>query len=391
MVDTVRLTATCAFGLESIVARELRALGYEDLQVDRGRVGFTAPLNAICRANLWLRCADRVLLTLGEFPARTFDELFDQTTALPWADWIPEDAEFPVIGKSVKSQLSSVPACQGVVKKAVVEALSRVYGRTLFEESGARYRVQISLLKDTATLTLDTSGDGLHRRGYRDVSAPAPLRETLAAALVYLSNWRPTWTLADPCCGSGTIPIEAAMIGRNMAPGAQRSFDALRWRAVPRRLWTQALEEADDLARPSQKLEIWGSDLAPEAIALCHRHAGRAGFKEEDLRFEVRPLAEFASPRHYGYVVCNPPYGERLGDLRTAEELYRQMGRVFPKLRDWSYAVLTPHEAFERLFGRRATHRRKLYNGTIQCWLYQYFGPKPPGRSASATSPPDTR
>lgn len=379
MADMVRLTATCAFGLEAIVARELRALGYQELAMDRGRVGFSGPPSAICRANLWLRCADRVLLTIGEFQARSFDELFDQTTALPWADWIPEDAEFPVIGKSVKSQLSSVPACQGVVKKAVVEALGRVYGRTHFEETGSRYRIQISLLKDVATLTLDTSGDGLHRRGYRDVSAPAPLRETLAAAIVYLSNWLPTWPLADPCCGSGTIPIEAAMIGRNMAPGATRRFDARSWRALPRRLWAEALQEADDLARPGQKLQIRGSDISPEAIALCQRHAGRAGLQPGDIQFEVLPLAQFAAPRRYGYVVCNPPYGERLGDVRTAEELYRQMGRVFPKLRDWSYVVLTPHEAFERLFGRPATHRRKMYNGAMKCWLYQYFGPRPPG------------
>lgn len=379
MPDTVRLTATCAFGLESIVAQELRALGYDDLTVDRGHVDWTAAPDAICRANLWLRCADRVLLQIGQFEARTFDELFDQTTALPWGDWIPEDAEFPVIGKTVKSQLAAVSACQGVVKKAVVEALAPVYGRTRFEETGPRHRIQIALLKDVATLTLDTSGDGLHRRGYRDVSAPAPLRETLAAAMVYLSNWHPTWPLADPTCGSGTIPIEAAMIGRNMAPGAMRSFDALRWPKVPRQLWTEALEEADDLARPDHKLHIWGSDISPEAIALCHRHRDRAGLEPDAIRFEVMPLGKFTQPNRYGYLVCNPPYGERLGDLATAEQLYRQMGQVFPKLRDWSYAILTPHEEFERLFGARATHRRKVYNGGLKCWLYQYFGPKPPG------------
>lgn len=384
MAEIVQLTATCAFGLESIVARELKALGYEDLKVDRGRVGFSGPLNAICRANLWLRCADRVLLTVGEFEARTFDELFDQTAALPWAEWIPEAAEFPVIGKSVKSQLSSVPACQGIVKKAVVTALSGAYGRERFEETGPRYRIQIALLKDVATLTLDTSGSGLHRRGYRDISAPAPLRETLAAAMVYLSNWQATWPFADPCCGSGTIPIEAAMIARNMAPGTERTFDALRWDTLPRRLWTEALEEADALARPDQKLEIWGSDISQEAVLLSKHHASRAGFKEGELRFQLRPLAELQSPRHYGYVVCNPPYGERLGDLRSAEELYRQMGRVFPRLRDWSCVILTPHEEFEKLFGFRATHRRKMYNGSMKCWLYQYFGPRPPGAHQTA-------
>lgn len=378
MPSSVRLIATCAFGLESIVAHELRALGYADLQVDRGRVAFSGPLAAICRANLWLRCADRVQLQMGEFEARTFDELFDQTAALPWADWLPEEAEFPVIGKSVKSQLSSVPACQSIVKKAVVTALSRQYHRNQFAETGPRYRIQVALLKDVATLTLDTSGEGLHKRGYRDVSAPAPLRETLAAALVYLSNWHPDYIFADPCCGSGTIPIEAAMIGRNIAPGTERSFDALRWPALPRELWTQALDEADGLARHDQKLEIWGSDISDEAIALSRHHAVRAGFKVGELHFKVRPLSAFYSDQQYGYIVCNPPYGERLGDLKSAEALYRQMGQVFPKLRNWSYLILTPHEQFEKLFRARATRRRKLYNGAMRCWLYEYFGPRPP-------------
>ena len=377
MTSPLELIATCTFGLESIVAAELRALGYEDLQVERGRVRFAGPAGAICRANLWLRCADRVLLQVGQFPARSFDELYDQANALPWADWLSEDALFPVIGKSVQSQLSSVPACQGIVKKAVVDALSGRYGRTQFEETGARHRIQVALLKDTATLTLDTSGDGLHRRGYRDVSAPAPLRETLAAAMVYLSHWKPEFILADPCCGSGTIPIEAAMIGRNIAPGAQRSFDAFRWPTVPRELWAEALEEADDLARPGERLRIWGSDISPEAIELSKHHAGRAGF-EDGIDFEVRPLADFKTHHKYGYVVCNPPYGERLGDLQSAEALYREMGVVFPKLRDWSWLVLTPHEGFEALFDAPATHRRKLYNGAIKCWLYQFFGARPP-------------
>ena len=377
MTPPLELIATCTFGLESIVAEELRALGYKDLTVERGRVRFRGPASAICRANMWLRCADRVLLVMGEFPALTFDELYDGTTALPWGEWLPEDAEFPVTGKSVKSQLSSVPACQGIVKKAAVDALTREYGATQFDETGVRYRIQVSLLKDTALLTLDTSGEGLHKRGYRDVSAPAPLRETLAAAMVHLSHWRAGSTFADPCCGSGTIPIEAAMIGRNIAPGTLRSFDAFRWDLVPRELWSEALEEADDLARSEQELHITGSDISPEAIELAQHHAVRAGVKE-GLRFRVRPLADFKPPGKYGYVICNPPYGERLGDLRAAEALYREMGTVFQRLRDWSWFALTPHEEFERLFGARATHRRKLYNGGILCWLYQYFGPRPP-------------
>ena len=389
MTPPLTLFATCTFGLEAVVGAELRALGYDDLQVERGRVRFTGDASAICRANMWLRCADRVQLVMGQFPARTFDELYDHTTALPWPDWLPEDALFPMDGKSIQSQLSSVPACQKIAKKAVVDCLARVYHRERFHETGARYRIQVALLKDTATLTLDTSGDGLHRRGYRDVSAPAPLRETLAAAMVFLSHWQPDFVFADPCCGSGTIPIEAAMIGRNIAPGTMRSFDAFRWPAVPRKLWSQALEEADDVAKPTRRLRIWGADISPEAIELARHHADRAGFGDA-IEFETRPLADFKTHHKYGYVVCNPPYGERLGDVSEAEALYREMGVVYKRLRDWSWATLTPHENFEDLFGVVATHRRKLYNGAMRCWLYQYLGARPPrGAPRDAASPPD--
>jgi putative N6-adenine-specific DNA methylase len=379
-MPSVNLLATCTFGLESVVADELRALGYDDLRVERGRVGFTAPDSAICRANMWLRCADRVLLVMGEFTARTFDELFDQTTVLPWEEWLPEDALFPVEGKSVQSQLSSVPACQSITKKAIVEAMTRAYGRSRFEESGQRYRIQVALLRDKVTLTLDTSGEGLHRRGYRDQSAPAPLRETLAAAMVRLSHWQPEYILADPCCGSGTIPIEAAMMGRNIAPGTLRSFDAFRWDTLPRKLWSDALEEADDLAQPARRLRIWGADISAEAIELSAHHAVRAGVGDA-LELTARPLAEFKTHHKYGYLIANPPYGERLGSQREAEALYREMGDVFRGLREWSWAVLTPHEGFEALARFEATHRRKLYNGAMRCWLYQHFGPRPPGGS----------
>ncbi|MCE5217705.1 class I SAM-dependent RNA methyltransferase, partial [bacterium] len=298
--------------------------------------------------------------------------------SLAWADWIPRDGEFPVVGKSVKSKLTSVPACQSIVKKAVVDSLAQRYGQEHFEETGPRFRIQVSLLRDVATITLDTSGTGLHKRGYRDLSAPAPLRETLAAAIIYLSHWQPGYILADPCCGSGTLLIEAALIGRNIAPGTLRTFDAFKWPSLPRRVWTESLEEADDLARNDQRLRLWGSDISEEAIGLARHHAARAGF-EEDLELEQKPLVDFRTHHKYGYLVCNPPYGERLGDLQEAEALYREMGQVFPRLRDWSWFVLTPHEAFETLFGAPATHRRKLYNGRIKCTLYQYFGPKPPG------------
>jgi len=375
------LIATCAFGLEALVADELRKLGYEDITVDRGKVSFEAGLEGICRANIWLRCADRVQVCMGQFSATTFDELFDQTAALPWADWLPEDAEFPVDGKSIKSQLSSVPACQAVTKKAVVTAMTRRYGREQFPETGPRFRIQVALLKDTVTLTLDTTGEGLHKRGYRDLTAQAPLRETLAAAMIYLSHWEPEYILADPCCGSGTIPIEAAMIGRNIAPGTQRSFDAFRWACIPRQLWSEAIEEADDLAEPDKPLRVWGSDISADVLSLAHRHAERAGVADT-VEFTQRPLQEFKTHHKYGYLLANPPYGERLGDVQQAEALYRDLGQVYSRLKLWSCLTLTPHERFEKLFGARATYRRKLYNGRIQCWLYQFFGPKPPGLTA---------
>lgn len=378
MSATVNLTATCSFGLESLVAAELRRLGYEELRVDRGAVHWRAGMEAIARANLWLRCADRVLVEMGSFRATTFDELFDGVASLPWANWLPEDAEFPVSGKSVASQLSSVPACQSIAKKAIVGALGRHYGRERFDESGPRFRVQVALRKDVATLTLDTSGSGLNRRGYRDLSAPAPLRETLAAAMVMLSHWQPGFILADPCCGSGTLVIEAGLIGRNIAPGSLRSFDAFKWPCVGRKVWAEAMEEADDLAQPDRRLRLWASDIDPEALRLARHHAERAGL-EADIEFAQRPVAEFATRHKYGYLLCNPPYGERLGDLQSAEQLYHELGQVYAHLRDWSCLALTPHEGFEALFGREATHRRRMFNGRIRCTLYQFFGPRPPG------------
>ena len=377
MSTTISLAAICSFGLESLVAGELRRLGYTDLRVERGAVYWCAGVEAIARANLWLRCADRVLVVLGSFEATTFDELFEGVRALPWADWLPEDAEFPVSGKSVASQLASVPACQSVTKKAIVEALGHQYGRQHFEETGPRFRIQLALRKNRATLTLDTSGSGLHRRGYRDLAAPAPLRETLAAAMVLLSHWQPDFILADPCCGSGTLVIEAGLIGRNIAPGSLRTFDAFKWPCVGRKVWADALEEADDLAQPQRPLRLWASDIDPAALQLARHHAQRAGLQTE-IEFAQRPAAQFATKHRYGYLLCNPPYGERLGDVQAAEQLYRELGQVYARLRDWSLLALTPHEGFEALFGREATHRRRLYNGRIRCTLYQYFGPRPP-------------
>ena len=371
------LIATAAFGLESEVAYELRKLGYEDQQVEGGRITFRGDVHAIARANLWLRTADRVQLRLGEFPARTFDELYDQVRALPWADILPEDACFPVDGKSVKSQLSSVPAVQGVVKKAIVDAMAARYKRTILPETGARYRCQVALLKDVATLTIDTTGDGLHKRGYRPIVAPAPLKETLAAGLILVSRWHPDRPFADPLCGSGTIPLEAAMIGLNRAPGRYRTFDAEAWPLVPAEVWAEARKEADDLLVRDRKLSIVGSDLSPEAVKLARFHAEQAGLSEH-VRFEVKPVKDFRPEGEYGFIITNPPYGERLGEEKEVEQLYREMGQAFAQAPTWSAFVLTSFERFEHFYGKPAAKKRKLYNGRIRCDLYQYPGPRRP-------------
>ncbi|NLN06881.1 MAG: class I SAM-dependent RNA methyltransferase [Firmicutes bacterium] len=374
----IELIATAAFGLEAVVAAELKELGYKDQLVENGRVTFYGDEAAICRTNLWLRSADRVLVKMGEFEAVTFDELFEGTKALPWSEWLPRDAAFPVTGKTVKSKLFSVPDCQAIVKKAVVEKMKQAYRQSWFPESGACFKIEVAILKDRATLTLDTSGAGLHKRGYRELTAAAPLRETLAAALVRLSKWPPERVLADPFCGSGTIPIEAAMLALNIAPGGKRSFSAENWPRIPERLWRLARQEAEDLACRERKVRILGTDIDEKVLRLARHHARKAGL-ENMIHFQRMPFSAFRFRYKYGYLLCNPPYGERLGEVREAENIYRELGRLLLEhLPTWSCFVLTSHKGFERLFGRPATKKRKLYNGRIECHYYQYFGPEPP-------------
>ncbi|MDD2282878.1 MAG: class I SAM-dependent RNA methyltransferase, partial [Eubacteriales bacterium] len=306
----IQLIATAAFGLEAVVARELRNLGYTDLEVENGRVLFAADLAAIPRTNLWLRSADRVQLLLGEFAARSFDELFEGTKALPWEDWIPEDGEFPVQGKSIKSQLHSVPDCQAIVKKAVVERLKQKYKVQWFQETGPRYSIQVALLKDRATLTIDTSGAGLHKRGYRVEAGQAPIKETLAAALVQLSHWQPQRLLLDPFCGSGTILIEAALIGDNIAPGLTRRFAAEDWPQLGRAMWQEARNEASG-AIEDNPLKLQGSDIDERIIATARQNADNAGVADK-IHFQRRELAQVRSSVKYGCLITNPPYGERL-------------------------------------------------------------------------------
>ncbi|MCZ8512044.1 class I SAM-dependent RNA methyltransferase [Paenibacillus filicis] len=378
----IELIATAPMGLEAIVAREVRELGYEQVTVENGRVSFIGDALAICRANLWLRTTDRILVKMGSFPARTFDELFEGVKALPWPDWIPEDGEFPVEGRSHKSQLSSVPACQGIVKKAVVEKMKQQYGAEWFRETGGRYVIEVSLLNDIATITLDTTGPGLHKRGYRKLVTEAPLKETMAAAMVLLSRWRPERPLYDPFCGSGTIPIEAAMIGWNLAPGLRRSFNSETWPLVPQELWKQAREEAYDLVKDDVPLEISGSDIDKEAIEVAMAALKAAGLSKE-INLQVLPVAKIRPRGDYGCIITNPPYGERLGERDEVERVIRQLGSIYSQLPSWSAFILSPSRQLEHYMGRKSDKNRKLFNGRIECHLFQYLGPLPPRNRTS--------
>lgn len=372
-MSTIELIAASPMGLEAVVGRELKDLGYEP-RVENGRVSFTGDEAAICKANLWLRAADRVQVKLGEFTARTFEDLFQGTRALPWDQWIPEDGNFVIEGKSHQSQLTSVPACQSVVEKAVVEKLRSRFKLEWFPKTGARYSILVSLRGDVATLTLDTTGPSLHKRGYRNLTAEAPIKETLAAAMIMLSRWHPERPFMDPLCGSGTIPIEAALIGHNIAPGLHREFAAERWPRLEASLWQEARDEAHDKIDHDRAVEIIGSDNNAEVLELARHHLRAVGLSKSVTLYH-RAAQEIASASSYGYMITNPPYGERLGERDTVEALYRDLGKVTRRLQGWSVFVITAHKEFERLYGRPADKRRKLYNGRIECQLYQYHGP----------------
>ena len=376
-MGNIKLIATASMGLEAIVAREVKDLGYENVQVENGKVIIETDERAISRLNLWLRSADRVKLVVGEFKATTFDELFEKTKALPWAQWIPENGEFPVIGKSVKSTLFSVSDCQAIVKKAVVESLKKTYQRAWFDEDGPFFRIEVALLKDIVTLTIDTSGAGLHKRGYRYLHSEAPLKETMAAAMLMLTNWHPDRPFWDPFCGSGTLSIEAAMIGQNIAPGFNRDFASQDWEWVGQNNWDLAMEEAEDLANYDQPLQIIGTDIDHKMIDLSINNAREAGFGDM-LQFKQMQVKDISTKLEYGVIVGNPPYGERIGELDEVEHMYKEMGRAFAKLDTWSVYMLTSHEGFEELYGKKASKKRKLYNGNIKTDFYQFFGPRPP-------------
>ena len=362
----------CLFGVEGLAARELERLGLGGVQAENGRVLFQGGWEAMARANLNSRFGERVLLMMGEFEARSFEELFQGTKALPWEELLPRDCAFPVTGSSLNSQLHSVPDCQAIVKKAVVERLKGRYRLSWFPETGPLHRVRFRILKDKVSLMVDTSGEGLHKRGYRRESNLAPMKETLAASLCQLSRLRGDGTLIDPFCGSGTVLIEGALLARNIAPGLGRTFAAEGWDGLPQGLWQRERERAKSLERRDAPFAACGFDVDPAAVELTLENARKAGV-EDCVCAQVRDIRDFAQEGPYGCVVCNPPYGERLLDAEGARELYRVMGRVFSPRRGWSFGVISPDPEFETLFGRRADKRRKLYNGMIQCQYYQYF------------------
>ncbi|NNJ24044.1 THUMP domain-containing class I SAM-dependent RNA methyltransferase [Alienimonas chondri] len=376
------LQATAAFGLEAVVGRELTALGLPPTETEDGRVRFEGEPVDLVRANLWLRAADRVQVVAEEFDCTDFDQFFEVVGAIDWTRWIPYDAAFPITARSVRSALGHVPTLQSMAKKAIAEALCEARGDapgSPVPEVGPPVPIEVNVRKDHVSLLLDTTGPGLHKRGYRDLSGPAPMKETLAAGIVLLSVWDRERPLLDPCCGTGTLPIEAALIGRNMAPGLQREFVAEGWPLAPPDLWAEQRAAATEAALPPLDSPLQGGDLDRNAVSAARHHAERAGVGD-DIHFQQRPIAEAGSKGSHGVLLANPPYGERLGD---ADTVHQDLAALFNRLEDWSAAVLTPHPAFATMVGRKANRRRKLYNGTLACTLHQYLGPKPPSLTGS--------
>jgi len=371
-----KILATAPMGIEAVVAKEVRELGYE-CTVDNGKIIYSGDEYAIAKSNLWLRTADRVKIIVGEFKAYTFDQLFEGTKAIPWERYLNSMSEFPVSGKSVKSKLHSVPDCQSIVKKAIVERLKSKYKTEWFEETGPKFPIEVSILKDKVQLTIDTSGSGLHRRGYRVGQGEAPIKETLAAALILLTNWTYDRPFVDPFTGSGTIPIEAALIGQNIAPGFNRSFVSEDWHWMDSNIWDKVREEAEDLAQYDRKLEILGSDIDHRMVEIAKSNALEAGLSDV-IQFKQMQATDFHTNLEYGVIVTNPPYGERMQDRAKVEKLYEELGHTFRKLPTWSIYIITSHEQFEEFYGQQATKKRKLFNGFIKTDYYQFWGPKPP-------------
>ena len=373
--------APCHFGLEAVLKREILNLGYEIVQVEDGKVTFRGDISAICRANIFLRTTERILLKVGKFKATSFEELFEKTKQFPWEKFITENGKFWVAkATSIKSKLFSPSDIQSIMKKAMVERMKQKYKKDWFPEDGAEFPVRVTILKDEVTVGLHTSGASLHKRGYRLKMGKAPITETLAAALIMLTPWNKDRILVDPFCGSGTIPIEAAMIGANIAPGMNRSFTAEEWtHIIPKKAWYQAIEEANDNIREDVQLSIQGYDMDGDIIKVARENARNAGV-EEYIHFQQRPMQELRHPKKYGFIITNPPYGERLEDKADMPKLYKEIGETFGALDSWSYFLITGYEDAQKYIGKKATKNRKIYNGMMKTYFYQYMGPKPPKR-----------
>ncbi|MDO5344332.1 MAG: class I SAM-dependent RNA methyltransferase [Lachnospiraceae bacterium] len=377
----VELIAPCHFGLETVLKKEILDLGYEISQVEDGKVTFLGDMEAICCGNIFLRTAERILLKVGKIHAESFDELFEKTRALPWENYIPRDGKFWVAkATSIKSKLFSPSDIQSIMKKAMVERLKSYYGISWFEETGASYPVRVFLMKDEVTIGIDTSGISLHKRGYRLLTAKAPITETLAAALILLTPWKKERILVDPFCGSGTFPIEAAMMAANIAPGMNRSFLAESWtNLIPRKCWYDAVDEANDLVEDQIETDIQGYDIDGEIVKAARENARKAGV-DHLIHFQRRPVSELNHPKKYGFVITNPPYGERIEEKSALPALYQEIGEAFGRLDCWSEYVITSYDQAERYIGRKADKNRKIYNGMLKTYYYQFLGPKPPGR-----------
>ena len=380
-MNTVELIAPCHFGLEAVLKREILDLGYEIVKVEDGRVTFRTDLEGIARSNIFLRTAERILLKIGSFKAYTFDDLFEGTKKLPWEDYIPENGRFWVKKASTaKSKLFSAPDIQSIVKKAMVDRMKSKYKVSWFNEDGDDYPVRVFILKDQVTISLDTTGTPLHKRGYRKLVSEAPIRETLAAALLMLTPWHKDRILVDPFCGSGTFLIEAAMMGLNMAPGMNRSFESEHWsNFLPKKVWYDAIDEANDMIDHDVKMNIQGYDLDNEMVKCAMENARAAGV-DAHIHFQQRDVKDLRHPKKYGFIITNPPYGERLEDREDLPELYKTIGESFRRLDDWSMFLITSYSEAEKYIGRKADKNRKIYNGMIKSYFYQFMGPKPPKR-----------
>lgn len=382
MRERYELIAPCHFGLEAVLKKEVGDLGYEIVQVEDGRVTFLGGPEAICRANVFLRTAERVLLKAGSFHAETFEELFQNTKAIPWEELISQDGKFWVTkASSIKSKLFSPSDIQRIMKKAMVERMKTAYKTEIFPETGSSYPLRVFLYKDQVTVGIDTSGDSLHKRGYRTLTSKAPITETLAAALIMLTPWKKDRILVDPFCGSGTFPIEAAMMAANMAPGMNRSFLSEDWKnLIPRKTWYEAMDEANDLLDDTVDVDIQGYDIDGEIVKAARANAEAAGV-DHLIHFQQRPVSALSHPKKYGFLITNPPYGERIEEKENLPGLYRELGERIKSLDAWSAYIITAYEDAEKYIGRKADRNRKIYNGMMKTYFYQFLGPKPPARN----------